>query len=217
MNDLIKIIVADDHHLVRNGIVKILQDHENIEVIAEAVNGEEAIEKSRILKPDILLLDLDMPIMTGIDAVPVVRKELEEVKIGILTMHKEPSLVHKLMKLGVDGYLYKSSHPEDLIHGVMEIASGRRFYTSEVTENLVQSSKFSQPGKEQLLLLALLSDREKEILKLIAEGMSNTEIGEKLFISVRTVDTHRSNMMKKLNVKNLAGLIRFAISSGLVD
>ena len=133
-------------------------------------------------------------------------------------MHKEKFLVEKLIKLGVEGYLYKSSEPEDLIYGVKKIADGKHFYTSEVTENLVTTqSVFKQASKDQIVLLAQLSDREKEITKLIAEGFSNTEIGEKLFISSRTVDTHRANIMKKVEVKNLAGLIRFAIASGLID
>lgn len=218
MSEKVEIIVADDHHLVRSGIIKILNEHDPFEVISEAENGKEAIEKCEILKPDVLLLDLDMPVLNGLDAVPIIKKKMPNQKVGILTMHKEKFLVEKLIKLGVEGYLYKSSEPEDLIYGVSKIASGKRFYTSEVTEKLVISEPtFKQTSKEQMVLVAQLSDREKEILKLIAEGFSNTVIGEKLFISARTVDTHRANIMKKVEVKNLAGLIRFAIASGLID
>lgn len=218
MSEKIKIVVADDHHLVRNGIIKILNEHDAFEIISEAADGKEAIEKCEILVPDVLLLDLDMPILNGLEAVPIIKKKMPELKVGILTMHKEKFLVEKLIKLGVDGYLCKSAEPEDLIYGVSKIAGGKKFYTAEVTENLVGSvTIFKQASKDQLVLLAQLSDREKEILKLIAEGNSNTEIGEKLFISTRTVDTHRANTMKKVEVKNLAGLIRFAIASGLID
>ncbi|MDW3190715.1 MAG: response regulator transcription factor [Cytophagales bacterium] len=216
MNKL-KIIVADDHHLVRSGIVKILEEETSIEVISEVNNGKEAIDKCKILKPDILLLDLDMPIMNGLEAVPLLKESVPNLKIGILTMHKEKFLVEKLMKMGVDGYLYKSSDPQDLIYGVQKIAAGKRYYDSEVTENIVLESTFSEPNKESALLLALLSDREKEILRMIAEGHSSAEIGEKLFISARTAETHRSNIIKKIQVKNVAGLIRFAIKSGLVS
>lgn len=218
MSEKVKIIIADDHHLVRSGIIKILNEHESFEVISEAENGKVAIEKCEILKPDVLLLDLDMPVLNGLEAVPIIKKKMPDLKVGILTMHKEKFLVEKLIKLGVEGYLYKSSEPEDLIYGVTKIADGKHFYTSEVTENLVTSQPiFKQASKDQLVLLAHLSDREKEITKLIAEGFSNTEIGEKLFISSRTVDTHRANIMKKVEVKNLAGLIRFAIASRLID
>lgn len=218
MNEKIKIVVADDHHLVRSGIIKILNEHDPFEVLSEAGDGKEAIEKCEILQPDVLLLDLDMPVLNGLDTVPIIKKKMPQLKVGILTMHKEKFLVEKLIKLGVEGYLYKSSDPEDLIYGVSQIANGKHFYTSEVTEKLVTSEPtFKQTSKDQLVLLARLSDREKEILKLIAEGFSNTEIGEKLFISARTVDTHRANIMKKVEVKNLAGLIRFAIASGLID
>ena len=216
MNTL-KIIVADDHHLVRTGIVKILEEHAPFEVISEVDNGKDAIEKCKILKPDILLLDLDMPILNGLEAVPRLKEQRPELKIGILTMHKEKYLVEKLMKMGVDGYLYKSSDPEDLIYGIQKIGSGKRYYDSEVTENVVLEKTFSGPNKENALLLALLSEREKEILTMIAEGLSSSEIGEKLFISARTAETHRSNIMKKIQVKNIAGLIRFAIKSGLVS
>ena len=216
MNTL-KIIVADDHHLVRTGIVKILEEHAPFEVISEVDNGKDAIEKCKILKPDILLLDLDMPILNGLEAVPRLKEQSPELKIGILTMHKEKYLVEKLMKMGVDGYLYKSSDPEDLIYGIQKIGSGKRYYDSEVTENVVLEKTFNGPNKENALLLALLSEREKEILKMIAEGQSSSEIGEKLFISARTAETHRSNIIKKIQVKNVAGLIRFAIKSGLVS
>lgn len=218
MSEKVRIVVADDHHLVRSGIIKILNEHPSFEVISEAGDGKEAIEKCEILQPDVLLLDLDMPVLNGLETVPIVKKKMPELKVGILTMHKEKFLVEKLIKMGVEGYLYKSSDPEDLIYGVSKIAEGKRFYTSEVTEKLVNSEPtFKQTSKDQMVLLAQLSDREKEILKLIAEGFSNTEIGEKLFISARTVDTHRANSMKKLEVKNLAGLIRFAIAAGLID
>ncbi|MEP4135788.1 MAG: response regulator transcription factor [Cyclobacteriaceae bacterium] len=212
-----KIIVADDHHLVRKGIIKILNEEPSFEVIFEAENGKVAIEKCGILRPDVLLLDLDMPTLNGLEAVPILKEKLPALKLGILTMHKEKSLVEKLIRLGVEGYLYKSSEPQDLIEGVMKIAAGKHFYSSEVTESLIaKPSIFNQPSSDQMVLLAQLSDREKEITRLIGEGLSNTEIGEKLFISVRTVDSHRANVMKKLNVKNLCGLIRFAIASGLI-
>jgi DNA-binding NarL/FixJ family response regulator len=217
MSQPIRIVIADDHNLVRSGIVKLLNEHEKFTVLSEAENGKQAIEQCEIVKPDVLLLDLDMPVMNGLEAMPIVREKMPDIKIGILTMHKEKSLVEKLIKMGVNGYLYKSSEPEDLIYGVSQIAQGKSFYSSEVTENLVSSqAMFKSASQDQLVLLAQLSDREKEITSLIAEGMSNTEIGEKLFISARTVDTHRANIMKKLEIKNLAGLIRFAISSGLV-
>jgi len=218
MSESVKIIVADDHHLVRSGIIKILNEYATFEVISEAENGQQAIEKCEILRPDVLLLDLDMPVLNGLETVPLIKKKMPELKVGILTMHKEKFLVEKLIKLGIEGYLYKSSEPEELIYGVKKIAEGKRFYTSEVTENLVTSHPvFKQTSKNQLMLLAQLSEREKEITRLIAEGFSNTEIGEKLFISSRTVDTHRANIMKKVEVKNLAGLIRFGIASGLID
>lgn len=217
MKELISIIVADDHQLVRSGIVKILNENPEMEVIAEASNGKEALEKCAIFSPDILLLDLDMPILNGLEAVPELMTQNPGMKIGILTMHKEKSLVEKLINLGVAGYLYKSSHEEDLIYGIKKIADGKTFYASEVTESLVgKSRRFTSTDPSHMVMLAELSEREKEILILIAEGFSNKEIGEKLFISVRTVDTHRSNIMKKVGIKNMAGLVRFAISSGLI-
>ncbi|GAB5528127.1 MAG: response regulator transcription factor [Roseivirga sp.] len=218
MSEIIQIIVADDHRLVREGIVRILNDHSEFTVIAEAENGKQALEKCEMFSPDVLLLDLDMPVLNGLDAVPLLKKQFPALKIGILTMHEEKLLIEKMIKLGVHGYLYKSSEPAELLEGVSKIAAGKTFYTSAVTENLVKSDTlFKNTSHDQTLLLAQLSDREKEILTLIAQGMSNTEIGEELSISHRTVDSHRQNLLKKLEVKNLAGLIRFALTSGLTS
>lgn len=218
MNEPIQIIVVDDHRLVREGIVRILNDHPEFTVISEAENGKQALEKCEIFNPDVLLLDLDMPVLNGLDAVPLLKKQFPALKIGILTMHEEKLLIEKMIKLGVHGYLYKSSDPAELLEGVSKLAAGKTFYTSAVTENLVKSDTiFQNTSHDQALLLAQLSDREKEILTLIARGMSNTEIGEKLSISHRTVDSHRQNLLRKLQVKNLAGLIRFALTSGLTS
>lgn len=218
MSKIIKIAVADDHRMVREGIVKILAEEPSFEIVAEAGNGKEAIDKCKIHHPDVLLLDLDMPVMNGLDTATHLKKEMPEIKVGILTMHQEKMLIEKMIKLGVDGYLYKSGNPSDLIHGIKKIADGEKFYTSQVTENLVKSDTiFSNSSSENTVLLAQLSDREKEILKLIAQGKNHNEIGEELFISPRTVDSHRNNLLKKLEAKNLAGLIRFALTFGLVD
>lgn len=218
MTKKIQIIVCDDHRLVREGIVRILNESPDLEVIAEAENGKQALEKCGLLNPDVLLLDLDMPVLNGLDAVPLLQKNHPDLKIGILTMHEEKRLIEKMIKQGVQGYLYKSNEADELIEGVQKIAAGKTFYTSAVTEKLVKSDTlFQNPNHEQTLQLAQLSEREKEILTLIAAGMSHTEIGDQLSISPRTVDTHRQNLMKKLEVKNLAGLIRFAITSGLTS
>ncbi|MEL6670593.1 MAG: response regulator transcription factor [Bacteroidota bacterium] len=218
MSARIRILVADDHHLVREGVLLMLAQEDTFEVVGEAANGREAIRLCQMLQPDVLLLDLDMPEMNGLEAATQLRKDMPELRIGILTMHQEKILIEKMIQLGINGYLFKTSDAEELIEGIKKIASGKNFYTAQVTENLVKSNPiFRQASAEYTVLLSQLSPREREILILIAEGKSSSAIGEQLHISPRTVETHRANLLRKLEVNNLAGLIRIAIKSGLVS
>ena len=182
-----------------------------MEVVSAASNGAEAIRQLSLLKVDVVLMDVDMPVMGGIEATRVIKKDHPEVKVIILTMHDEKSIIQLLMEIGAEGYLLKNSSREELVHGIRMVYSGKKHFSSDVT---IALSRTDQPTSG---LSDELTDREVEVLKLIAEGLSNKEIGEKLFISHRTVDTHRTNLMKKLEVNNIAGLIRYAIKHSFVD
>lgn len=219
MDKKIKICIIDDHQLVIEGLVSMLEKQENIEILATANNGKEAIKKIEILKPELILMDLDMPEMNGFQATEYLKKHIPDLKIIILSMHQEKILIKKLIQMGIDGYLVKNSDKRDFIDCIEKVAQGKQFFSSEITRSLVFDSnhkaKFTQDNT--LTLLSQLTDREKEVLSLIADGNTNPEIAKLLFISPRTVDTHRKNLLKKLEVKNTAGLVRFALKSGLVD
>lgn len=215
------IIIVDDHQLVQDGLKAIVSDIDDLEVIATAQNGKEAIDLVTNLQPELVLMDIDMPIMNGLEATRQIKsnKELES-KVIILTMHNEASLIKKVMDIGADGYLLKNADSEELINGLRTVLAGKAYFSSEVTQSLLHPNKSNKSAFEldpDTMNLSKLTEREIEILKLIAEGFSNKEIGEKLYISHRTVDTHRTNLMKKLDSHNIAGLIKFAIKNGLVS
>jgi len=166
---------------------------------------------------DIVLMDIDMPVMNGIEATKQIIKDFPNVKVVILSMHKEGGLIKNLIAIGAHGFLLKNSDQNELIGAIRKVASGDRYFSPDVTMSLLSKTSINTTAFDSMETLSQLTERETEILKLIAEGYSNKEIGEKLFISHRTVDTHRTNLMKKLDVNNIAGLIKFAIQNGLVS
>ena len=210
----------DDHQLVLDGLTSMVAERSNFEIIGSARNGKEGASLVLSLKPDIVLMDIDMPIMNGLEATRRIKESKLNSKIIILTMHNEASLIKKVMEIGADGYLLKNADREEFYDALQMVAKGKPYFSAEVTQSLLnpnaakQSSFHVDPDSIQL---SKLTEREIEVLKLIAEGYSNKEIGEKLFISHRTVDTHRTNLMKKLDAHNIAGLIKFAIKNGMVN
>ncbi len=221
MTQLTKILLVDDHQVVIDGLEAFLSPH--FEIVGQANNGRDAIQAVRILQPDLLLMDIDMPVMNGIVAAQQLKKDFPQLKIIILSLHFEKSIIRHLLQIGVNGYLVKNSDKQEVIFALQTVASGKSYFSSAVTLSLHSmegNSKPSRPNNSPETLseqLSLLTEREIEILRAIAEGYSSKEIGEKLHISSRTVDTHRNNMMKKLEVNKVVGLIKFAIRCGLVD
>ena len=213
----IKILIADDHQLIIDGIKSLINNVPQFDLIAEANNGKEAVKIAKLINPDIVLMDIDMPIMNGIEATEKIKSFNPEIKIIILSMHNEKGLVKKLIRLGADGYLLKNSDQNELIEAISKVASGQQYFSPEVTMSLLNKETEIKSSFKANSIISDLTDREIEILKLIAQGYSNKEIGEKLFISHRTVDTHRTNLMKKINVSNIAGIITFAIKNGFVS
>lgn len=207
-----QILLVDDHQIVIDGIRALLSTEKIVEIKGEAHHGVEALDMLEVLKIDLVLMDLDMPVMGGLEATKLIRQKHPDVKIIVLTMHDEKAMVQAMIDAGADGYLLKNSPKEELMKALAAVSAGDSYFPAEVKSILLQAD-FDQvrTGK-----LAELTDRELEILKCIAEGHSNKEIGEQLFISHRTVDTHRTNLMQKLDVHNIAGLVRIAITSGLV-
>jgi DNA-binding NarL/FixJ family response regulator len=209
----LNILLVDDHALVTDGIRALLQGENRFTIKGEANNGQMALEMLNILKIDLVLMDIDMPIMNGIDAIKQIKKDFPTVKVVVLTMHDEKAMITKLLNLGADGYLLKNSSKQELIHCILGVANDERYISSEATAILLRVDE----SKSNAGPLSQLTEREVEIVKLIAEGHSNKEIGDKLFISHRTVDTHRTNLMGKLGVHNVAGIVKFAIVNGLLE
>lgn len=205
----IKVLLVDDHQIIIDGLKSLLKNSDEIIVVAEANNGREALRILDILEIDVVLMDIDMPVLNGIDTLKEIGKQSFGVKVIILSMHNEAGMIKSLMNIGANGYLLKSCAQDELIGAIRKVASGQSYFSTEVTLSLLNTAQGNQP-------IELLTERETEIIQLIAEGYSNKEIGSKLFISHRTVDTHRTNLMKKLDVGNIAGLISYAIRNGIV-
>ena len=214
MKNEIRILLVDDHQIIIDGLKSLMKSAGNLVVAGEANNGREALRLLDILKVDIVLMDIDMPVMNGIDALKEIKRIKPLTKVIILSMHNESGMIRSLIGLGADGYLLKSTSLDELIRAITKVNEGDKYFSTDVTLALLNTSQVSHPAQKQQI--EILTIREEEILKLIAEGFSNKEIGTRLFISHRTVDTHRTNLMKKLNTVNIAGLISYAIKNGLV-
>jgi two-component system response regulator DegU len=211
MEKRIKLLLADDHQLVRKGFRALLEELDFVEIIGEAANGKEAINLLRSgAKPDVALLDYEMPVMNGLEATEQIKRDFFGVKVIMLTMLQSKELIQEAAEKGVSGFLFKNASLEELGEAIRRVAKGEQYFTSEVALALLKPSQ-----NPDAPLLAQLTERETEILRLVAQGFSSTEIGQQLFISPRTVDTHRNNIIQKLGVNGIAGLVRFALQNGL--
>lgn len=209
----LRILLVDDHQIIIDGLRSLVNSIDGMQVIGDANNGKEAIDLLKILDVDVVLMDIDMPVMNGLDATKAIKARAGKTKVIILSMHCESGMVKELIGIGADGYILKNASKEELIQAIQKVAAGQQYFATDVTLSLLNNKK--NPSHSNLDVE--LTNRELEILKLIADGFSNKEIGEQLFISHRTVDTHRTNLMKKLEVNNIAGLISFAIKKGIVS
>lgn len=213
MSKAIRVVLCDDHRIVIDGLRNLLQGVEGVECVGTAANGVEALYLSEHLGVDVLLTDLDMPEMNGFQLTGRIKQKRPEVKVLVLSMHEEPAVVKQAMDAGADGYLVKSAGRDEVLLAIREVHAGRKHFGSGVVEAFMKRGAQAQQGSA---VLKDLSEREIEVLAALAEGLGNKEIGERLFISPRTVDTHRTNLMKKLDTHNVAGLVRIAIKAGLV-
>lgn len=211
----IKVALADDHALFREGLKAILSRLEGIEVVIEAANGKELIDAMAVNETDVVLLDLEMPEMDGMEACKKIREQSSEVKILVLTMHEEERMTAYLMEIGANGYLLKNTRRDELLNAIQTVHNTGVYSTDRVTTALLNSLK-QRSKKTPALGAVQLTRREQEVLELIAQELTNTEIGERLFISEKTVDGHRMNLLSKFNVKNTAGLILKAVRQGFI-
>lgn len=219
MSAIIRVVLADDHVFVRDGIKSLLENEANIEVVGEAVDGAHALEVVMTSKPDLLILDIRMPHLTGIEVVEKLRSEKNPVKIIMLSMHESEEYVLKSIKAGADGYLLKGSSKEEFLKALHTVASGGKYFSGDISSILISqltNSSVSLESKQNLGEEMMITKREKEILTLLLSGKGNKEIAEALEISKRTAEVHRFNLMKKLKVKNLMELSNKATEFSLL-
>jgi len=213
---ILKVLLVDDHELIRQGIKNYLLDHEPIQVIGEAEDGEEALSFLSENCVDVVLMDISMPIMGGISTTQEISVRYPNVNVIILTMHNEVSIIQEALKAGALGYLLKNTNMEELKDAINQVGNGGTYFSSEISEKIMHQLIKGKAERESDYSIKL-TNRETEILKLISEEFSNHEIAEKLFISHRTVDTHRRNLVQKLNAKNTAGLVKFALKNNIIN
>lgn len=213
------VILADDHAMIRSGIRMLLKEAEDISIIGEAANGEEAVTLTRDLSPDVIVLDLSMPKLSGIEAVRIITRRFPKTKILVLTMHENEEYIVQIVKSGAAGYIVKTAGKDELLKAIRTVATGEKYFSHRVSEILVEGFMKKADGIEETQSgkTGPLTRREKEILALVAQGLTNQDIGKKLFISHRTVDTHRTNIMQKLDIHDVANLVRYAVQHGIVS
>ena len=209
----IRLIIADDHPMVREGLKVSLESEHYIQVLADVSNGREALEKAAELKPDVVLLDISMPVMGGIEACELFRQQMPDIRLLIVTMHDNREYILKVIQAGAAGYVLKDVPTEELLLAVQTVHQGGTYFSSSVARTLF--SEFGAPLSAGSAQNQVLSPRETDVLALITEGMGNKEIARELDISVRTVEAHRLKIKQKLGIANSAGLIRYALDHGI--
>jgi DNA-binding NarL/FixJ family response regulator len=213
---MIRVVLADDHHLVRTGIRALLEKAGDIEVVGEAADGQEAVELVERLQPDVLVIDIAMPRLTGIQALERVRTLGENTRVVILSMHSGGPLVRQALRAGAIGYLLKHSVTEELLLAVRAASRGETYLSPPVSSIVKDGYLNPQADEPTADPMEQLTSREREVLHLIAEGHTNNEISELMNISVNTVEKHRTNLMTKLDIHDVAGLTLFAVKHGLI-
>jgi DNA-binding NarL/FixJ family response regulator len=211
----ITIVLADDHRVVREGLRALLERHDDIKVVGEAADGQEAVKLAATLKPDVVVMDISMPVLNGIEATQQVLEVSPSSKVIILSMYSTSEHIFRSFKAGAQGYLLKESAGEDVVNAVRVVREGRRYLTDKITETLLDDFIHQRSLVESESPVSRLSKRERHILQLVVEGKSSSEIGSQLFLSPKTIETYRSRIMHKLSINDVPGLVKFALQHGL--
>ena len=216
MKSKVRIFLVEDHTILREGLRALLTADPNFEIIGEAADGREAVRFVEKQVPDLILMDLSMPRMTGMDAIREIKKRYPATKIIALTVHKTEEYLRTTLQAGADGYVLKDATHEELMLAIQNVLKGKTYLSPGVSEKVIEGYLEGKESQIPGSTLGLLSPREREVLKLIAEGYKNKEIAADLCISLKTVEKHRANLMKKLDLHNAAALTAYAIEQGLV-
>lgn len=216
---MVRILLVDDHQLILDGLSAFIAAEPEWHVIGQAKNGKEALQGVGIHHPHLVLMDVDMPIMNGVATTERLKKQYPEVKVIMLSLHLDKPLIQQCIDVGADGYLYKDASASEVVFAIRTVMTGKPYFSGEAGmvlagKHLASRQSYVMPSASQKM--SQLTKRERGVLTLVAEGLSSTEIGRQLHISPRTVETHRSNIMQKLEVEGLAGIIKFAVQNGLV-
>lgn len=214
MDSVKKILIVDDHQMFIDGLKSILHKQKEFTVYAEALDGESALEIIKNDKPDIVITDISMPGMTGIELTHKIKSDYPEIKVIVVSMYNDSNVVSEILMAEAEGYILKNTGKQELLNALTKIANNGTFYCNDVISTMIKHVKKDSEVQNEI---KILSDREIEVLKLIAEEYSSDQIAEKLFISKRTVDSHRANILAKLNIKTLAGLIKFSIRNNIIS
>jgi len=213
----IRILIADDHLLILKGIQSMLQSVDNLEIIGEATNGKEAVEKALFLRPEILFIDITMPGLSGIEACRQITSQNRAIKVIALSQHEDEAYVYQIIKAGAYGYMLKNSTREELITAVKTVLSGEKYFSPQISDRLINDLFIKKDRERNSVEQGIhLTQRELQIIKMIAEDLSNHEISDRLSISLRTTETHRRNIMLKLKVNSVVALVRYALKHELI-
>ena len=210
----IKVLVVDDHPVVRKGLQSCLARHDSVKVVGEASDGDEALRKARELTPDLILMDISMPRMNGLAVTELLRKESPRTKVLVLSVHSNKEYIFRVIQAGAHGYVSKEAPPDELVRAIESVFEGEPFFSEDIARAALNQFVASGGKKEPF---AQLTSRERQVLVLIAEGQSNKEIANRLGIGVRTIETHRERIMRRLDIHSVAGLTKFAIANGMVS
>ncbi|MFA4851589.1 MAG: response regulator transcription factor [Bacteroidales bacterium] len=219
MSNKIKVLIIDDHQIFRDGILSMFSEVDDIEITGVASDGEEALEKMELLMPDVLLLDISMPKLGGLELLTILNKKYPDSKVIVLSMHTKDEYIYKAVNAGAYGYLPKQNTSKDeLLNAIRTVHKGEE-YLNEAVIQVMQKSHIlkNTTGIDFHKKYNTLTKREREIVRLVAEGLSNQEIAGKLFVNIRTVETHKTNILQKLNLKNSVDLVKFAIKNNLLE
>jgi len=213
----VEIVIADDHTIVRQGLKKLLEEEDGFKITGEAMNGLEAVQKVQMLKPDVIIMDIAMPVLNGIEAARQIKQSAVKTKVIILSMHDHTRYIRELLSIGVSGYLLKNAVSNDIIKAIKAAVRGETFLSSSISNRVIEDYVGMNRKTSQDELYNLLTNREREVFQMMVEGHPTKKISEILCLSPSTVKSHRANIMEKLKMENISKLIQYAIHLGIID
>ncbi len=212
----IAVLIADDHAVVREGLVKLLEEQSDMKVAGEATDGMETVKRVKSLRPDVALIDIQMPNLNGLEAVSLIKEAVPETEVVLLSMHKKDAYVHQALSAGALGYVLKASPTSDVLEAIRTVYRGEYYLSSKINSKLISAFLKSRTEKPPVSGYDLLSEREQQVFRLLVEGKSSAEIADILCISSKTVEKHRANTMKKLDIHNMVSMVKYAIKIGII-